>query len=302
MTEALLTRVKARIPITSRHRSSNLLHGVHHSFVKGRSFDFHDLREYTPGDEVADIDWTASARTGLTVVREHLAERRVRMCLAFPAVDAMYALAPSGERKWEIASIAAGAIGFLAQRAGDEVGAMIGTGADLERTLYRTTETHLESILQLHRQRVHESAKPGESATASDSLTDALATLLATSAHRGCMTVITDSVTITESARQSIAALGARQDLIWLEIADASPFDPPAADASDVHTGWRLETQLRRNRRLRSQFLQAEEHRRQALREAVEATGGVYTVLEHTQDALERTLAVLETRARGRRQ
>ncbi|MCI8393157.1 MAG: DUF58 domain-containing protein [Clostridia bacterium] len=42
---------------------------------KGRSSNFEDLREYTFGDNIKDIDWRASARSPKTFVREYRAEK-----------------------------------------------------------------------------------------------------------------------------------------------------------------------------------------------------------------------------------
>ena len=52
-----LSRIRAEIEITSRRKTSNILEGEFTSIYRGRSLDFDDLREYTVGDNVRDIDW-----------------------------------------------------------------------------------------------------------------------------------------------------------------------------------------------------------------------------------------------------
>lgn len=322
MTEPLLTRVAARVPIASKLRSSNLLHGAHASFAKGRSFDFDDLREYVPGDDITDIDWNASARAGVPVVREHVAPRRQRVCLAMPGIGSMRAVAPSGEPKWRVATVAAGVIGFLAIRAGDEVGAMIGTGPEMERVPYRTTESHLERILQTLRGKVlaHETlerAAPQRRGTPSrseqqvpstDGSSTALVQLGATIdglmqqlKHRRCVAVIADSQSVDDEAVAAITRLGARHELIWLEVCDSSPFAADVRGGKDVLTGWSLDAQLFSNRRLRRAFELNEQVRHDRVRSAVERTGGVFVALESSDMAVDAIVGALSARSRNDR-
>ncbi len=47
----------------------------------GQSVEFHDFREYQPGDELRYVDWRAYARTGRLYTRLHQAERTLRLHL-----------------------------------------------------------------------------------------------------------------------------------------------------------------------------------------------------------------------------
>lgn len=47
----------------------------------GQSVEFHDFREYQPGDELRYVDWRAYARTGRLYTRLHRAERSLRLHL-----------------------------------------------------------------------------------------------------------------------------------------------------------------------------------------------------------------------------
>ena len=50
-----------------------MLDGEHGSIHKGRSMDFDDLREYVLGDDVKDLDWKATARSGRPLVKRFVA-------------------------------------------------------------------------------------------------------------------------------------------------------------------------------------------------------------------------------------
>ena len=71
-----LTRVKARLSIHAHRKVRGLLEGEYAAIQIGRGIDFNDLREYVRGDDVKDIDWKASARTRMLLVKRYVAERK----------------------------------------------------------------------------------------------------------------------------------------------------------------------------------------------------------------------------------
>ena len=59
-----------------------------------RSLEFDDLRPYVPGDDVRDIDWKASARSGGVLIKRFVAEKHHKILLVADAGRNMTALAP----------------------------------------------------------------------------------------------------------------------------------------------------------------------------------------------------------------
>jgi uncharacterized protein (DUF58 family) len=57
------------------------------SFVRGRGYDLHRIRDYMPEDSARHVDWKATARTGALKVREYSREdeRRLRIVFDNPA-------------------------------------------------------------------------------------------------------------------------------------------------------------------------------------------------------------------------
>ena len=84
----LVNKVKGKLSIHVRRRSVALLDGGYASIHKGRSMDFDDLREYTVGDDVRDIDWKASARHGSMLIKRYVAERHFSLIIIIPDVGA----------------------------------------------------------------------------------------------------------------------------------------------------------------------------------------------------------------------
>ena len=55
----------------------------------GQSVEFHDFRQYQPGDELRYVDWRAYARTGRLYTRLHQAERTIRLHLLLDTSPSM---------------------------------------------------------------------------------------------------------------------------------------------------------------------------------------------------------------------
>lgn len=79
-TEELLKRVR-RIEIKTRALTSGVFAGEYHSAFKGRGMAFAEVREYQVGDDVRDIDWNVTARTGRPHIKVYEEERELCVML-----------------------------------------------------------------------------------------------------------------------------------------------------------------------------------------------------------------------------
>ena len=59
-----LDRIRRSVNLSTKRKTSNVLDGSFSSVFRGRSLEFEDLKEYDFGDNVHDIDWKSSSRTG----------------------------------------------------------------------------------------------------------------------------------------------------------------------------------------------------------------------------------------------
>ena len=71
-----LPREGAQLTLKRSARCASLLEGEYGSIHTGRSMDFDDLREYVPGDDIKDLDWKATARTGRPLIKRYVATRQ----------------------------------------------------------------------------------------------------------------------------------------------------------------------------------------------------------------------------------
>ncbi len=77
----LLAQVR-RIEIRARRLAITLLAGDYRSAFRGSGIEFAEAREYTPGDDIRDIDWNVTARMGTPWVKQFIEERELPVVCA----------------------------------------------------------------------------------------------------------------------------------------------------------------------------------------------------------------------------
>src|ERR1700761_3807822 len=123
-----------------------LLEGGRYALLHTRSLEFDDLRPYVAGDDVRDIDWKASARSGTTLIKRYVSEKHHKILLIADAGRNMAALAPGGEYKCDVALHAIGAIGLISLGRSDEVALVYGDSRASANVRARRGETHIEHM------------------------------------------------------------------------------------------------------------------------------------------------------------
>ncbi|CAN5585507.1 DUF58 domain-containing protein [soil metagenome] len=242
---ALLPRVKSRLFIHANRRSTNLLEGEYAAIAAGRSLDFDDLREYVPGDEVDDIDWKATARTGAPLVKRYKQTRRQDVILAVDTGRGMAAASQGGSPKREVAILIAGALGYLSLRHGDAVGLITQSGGRMRHRRPRASEGYLETLLRTIEQETRLDADPSDPF--------ALCTyLLRGVPNRSIVVVVGDDVEPDPAIDEALRALREKHELMWLTVADLELIegDGTGRDILDVDDGSPIPSILRGDRRL----------------------------------------------------
>ncbi|MGO1542930.1 MAG: DUF58 domain-containing protein [Gulosibacter sp.] len=296
MTAPLLQRIKSKLFLRSRRKATHLLDGHYASIHRGRSLDFDDLREYVPGDAVSDIDWKASARASTTLVRRWADERRHRVMFIVDSGRNMAARSIADDLKRDIAVAVTGTLGYLAIRHGDEVGLISGDEDSVRQRPFLSTEGALERMLR----EINDSASL--EAPVSD-MSALLARAQTTLKHRAMVVVVTDEIGLSEELETSVIALAAQHELFWVEVLDADPTNHARKEARifDVAGEWEMPAALRENSRLRREFLQQYDTRRERMRELLEHRGVTVVRIGRTDDAVPQLLRALKARQHARR-
>lgn len=246
---SLLVKVKARMAIYAHEKVRGLLEGEYDSVFKGRSMDFDDLREYIPGDDIKDIDWKATARSGQTLIKRYIAVRKHNILLVADTGRDMTALSQSGEIKRDVGVIAAGVIGYVAQKHGDLVALVAGDDAGSTYMPLKGDNAHLERILQ----HINEQTSP---ASAASNLSRQLEYIARSIRRKMMLVIVTDDVTIDDALERQLRRLRVQHEIIWLTIADANATDSEWRDDSvyDVTDGLAIPPFLRLDKTIQREY------------------------------------------------
>lgn len=121
----LLKRVR-KVEIKTRSLSKHIFSGEYHSAFKGRGMSFSEVREYQYGDEVRDIDWNVTARTGDPHIKVFEEERELTiMLLVDISKSVRFGTGDQWKNEW-IAELCA-VLGFSALQNNDKVGLILFT-------------------------------------------------------------------------------------------------------------------------------------------------------------------------------
>jgi uncharacterized protein (DUF58 family) len=120
---ALRPRCNAlRLPM--RQAAASALAGAYRSRFRGRGVDFVESRNYQPGDDIRNMDWRVTARTGRPHTKVFQEERERPVLVVLDATPSLY----FGTRR-RLKSVSAGqmaaAVAWAAVRRGDRIGGFL---------------------------------------------------------------------------------------------------------------------------------------------------------------------------------
>ncbi|MEQ8703894.1 MAG: DUF58 domain-containing protein [Phaeodactylibacter sp.] len=119
-TSELLKKVR-KIEIKTRGLSRHLFSGEYHSAFKGRGMSFSEVRDYQYGDDVRNIDWNVTARTGTPHVKIFEEERELTVMLLIDMSPSSF-FGTVNQLKNEIMTEICAVLAFSAINNNDKVG------------------------------------------------------------------------------------------------------------------------------------------------------------------------------------
>ncbi|SEE10721.1 Protein of unknown function DUF58 [Arthrobacter alpinus] len=290
---SLLMAVKSKMYIFTHRRARGMLDGEYASVFRGRSLDFDDLRNYVPGDEVRDIDWKATARTGTPLIKRYVATRRQQLLIVADTGRNLAATARGGELKKDIAVMAVGVLGSLTIRHGDSVALVHGAGESTVALPAKGTETHLESILRC--------LDAASLASGPSRLIDRLEYVAAHYRQRMLLVVIADELVADEPLAKVMRRLSAQHEILWVQIADAILAGPEAVAGNglDVAGLEPLLLLLDSETELARGYAEAEADRARGVENLLKNCGIATTSIGATGEVMTQIFALLERHRRA---
>lgn len=229
LTKELLSHVR-KIEIHTRQIVDDITAGAYHSIFKGRGLEFDEVREYTPEDDVRDIDWNVTAKMGSPYIKKYIEERELTVMLAVDA-SASSAFGSREKNKNEHAVEIAALLAFSAIRNNDRVGLLIFTD---KTELFLPPRSGRPHGLRLIRELV--AANPKNKGT---DISDALNNLMRVLHKRAVIFLISDLLDDKDYTKLLMVA-NRRHDVIAVRILDPHEWTwPKSANLviEDAETG-----------------------------------------------------------------
>lgn len=124
-TAEILKKVR-KIEIKTKELSKHLFSGEYNSTFKGRGMSFSEVRNYNYGDDVRNIDWNVTARTGEPHVKVFEEERELTVVFLIDVSKSSF-FGTVNQFKSEINTEICATLGFSALQNNDKVGAILFT-------------------------------------------------------------------------------------------------------------------------------------------------------------------------------
>jgi uncharacterized protein (DUF58 family) len=263
----------AALDLAFVRRAGGMLAGEHRGTGVGAGTELAQLRPYLPGDDVRQLDPSATARTRVPHVRQHVPERLLTTWLAVD-VSASMAFGTAARLKSDVAEGVVDVVGALAVKRGGKVG-LLTFGAPVARLLPPRGGRGARVGL---RRALGEGVAPD--GTAGEPLERTAVRRGRLARQPSLMVLISDFAGPPTWARP-VAALAARHTLFAVEIRDPREQTLPAVgrlSMVDPETGARIEVDTR-SRRLREDYAQAAAAEREAVAGALRRAGAEHVVL-----------------------
>lgn len=207
-TSEIIKKVR-KLEIKTKGLTKHIFSGEYHSAFKGRGMAFSEVRDYQYGDDVRNIDWNVTARTGGTHVKIFEEERELTVMLLIDVSASSY-FGTSTRFKSEMMTELAAVIAFSAITNHDKVGAILFSDR-IEK--YLPPKKGKQNILRIIRELIH--IQPKNQGT---NLAEALVYLNNIEKKRSIAFVLSDFK--APDYEQALAIAAKKHDIIGIHIFD----------------------------------------------------------------------------------
>jgi uncharacterized protein (DUF58 family) len=207
-TSDLLKKVR-KLEIKTKGLTKHIFSGEYHSAFKGRGMSFSEVRDYQYGDDVRNIDWNVTARTGGPHVKIFEEERELTVMLLID-VSASSFFGTVAAFKNEVMTEMAAVLAFSAITNNDKVGAIIFSD-HIEK--YLPPKKGKQNILRIIRELIN--LTPKQQGT---NLAEALIYLNNIEKKRSITFILSDFM--TDGYDQALTIAAKKHDIIGVHIHD----------------------------------------------------------------------------------
>ena len=201
-----------------KQKSNSVIAGRYASRLRGRGLDFEESRPYVIGDDIRNIDWNVTAKTGKTHTKVFTEEKEKP---AFILVDQSPTMGFGSENKTKavVAGELASFIAHKIKKSGDRVGGLVFSGDSYELVTPKRDKKNITYFLQKIVEANQNIYKPKEFDFES-SLLEMIGKLHNIITHDFLIFIISDFYRYSDSVVQYLSQLSLHNDLILIKVYD----------------------------------------------------------------------------------
>ena len=224
----ILKKVR-QIEIRTGRIVNDIFAGKYESIFKGRGMEFHEVREYVPGDDIRSIDWNVTARAGHPYVKKFVEERELTVII-MADISGSGNFGTRNKMKIELMAEIGAVLSFSAIKNNDKIGLLLFTDKIEKFIPPKKGRPH---VLRVIRELLY--YKPKSRKTSINSALEYLGKVLK---KRSVVFLISDFM--DSDYERLLRILNKRHDIVGISISDPREKDIPdigLVEFEDAETG-----------------------------------------------------------------
>lgn len=222
-TAEILKKVR-KLEIKTKGLSKHIFSGEYHSAFKGRGMSFSEVRNYSYGDDVRNIDWNVTARTGSPHIKIFEEERELTLMLLVD-ISASSFFGTHNQFKNELITELSALLAFSALSNNDKVGALL-FADKIEKFI--SPKKGKKHVLRIIRELIDVQVQGGGT-----DLKSALEYITNLQKKRSIIFIISDF--IDDNYENALKILSKRHDVVGVHVYDAFEENLPSIGLLDVY-------------------------------------------------------------------
>jgi len=201
-----------------KQRSNSVLAGRYASRLRGRGLDFEEARPYVIGDDIRNIDWNVTAKTGKTHTKV-FTEEKEKPAFIFVDQSPTMGFGSKNKTKAVIAGELASLIAHKIKKSGDRIGGMVYSGDNYDLITPKRDSKNIIYFLQKVVE-ANQNIYKSKEFDFEKSLVEMVSKLHNVITHDFLVFIISDFHRYSDSVIQYLSQLSLHNDLILIKVYD----------------------------------------------------------------------------------
>ena len=241
------------LDLRGRRKALTAIAGSHHSSFRGRGIDFDEVRIYEPGDDVRNIDWRVTARTGKPHTKLVREERERPIYIVVDQSQSMF-FGSQQAFKSVVAAQAAGYLAWGSREHGDRVGGFIFNDKEVQEIRPKEGKKGIQQYLRLLIQFNQKLSAEGIASGSRSAFINALEGVKRVIRPGSLVFVISDFKHFDDITLQHFSLVSRHSDIVALQIFDPLEQQLPPPGSYSFTNGQRAITVNTHNKDLRKHY------------------------------------------------